>query len=165
MCHQIEPLATYHDRTSFCCGNDRLDQYIVRYVTQDVRRGITTAFVALDGERVVGYYTTSAGSVDWSSLPQSLARKLPPKYPVPVARIGRLAVDRSVQGQRLGERLLVDAFKRVIRASEEVMAVYAVIVDAKEGAVSFYEKYGFIHFRDQPSSLFLPIDTIRKANI
>ena len=36
-----------------------------------------------------------------------MEKKLP-KYPMPVALIGRLAIDRRAQGRRLGDRLLMD---------------------------------------------------------
>ena len=50
---------------------------------------------------------------------------------VPAAVLDRLAIDRRRQGRGLGETLLLDAIRRVVRASATI-AVYAVIVDAKK---------------------------------
>ena len=82
------------DVASFRCGQALLDDYICRYASQDVRRNVARVFVATpesEPNRLAGFFTLSAGSVNCSELPQSLAKKLP-RYPVPVALIGRLAV-------------------------------------------------------------------------
>ena len=94
---------------------------------------------------------------DW---PDSVRKKLP-RYPlVPVTLIGRLAVSRSHRGHRVGERLLIDALQRCHAASSAVSSV-AVIVDAKDADVAtFYARYGFVAFPDQPFRLFLPMKTI-----
>ena len=74
--------------------------------------------------------------------------------------MGRLAVDQSYRGLRLGERLLIDALRRSLAASQAIASV-AVIVDAKDQTgVAFYLRYGFISFPDQPLRLFLPMKTI-----
>jgi GNAT superfamily N-acetyltransferase len=76
--------------------------------------------------------------------------------------VGKLAVDRSMQGKGLGEELLVDALKRAVSLSMEV-GIFAVRVDAlNDKAKSFYLRYGFIPFQDQEQSLFLPMKTIFK---
>jgi hypothetical protein len=69
-----------------------------------LRKMIARVFVATpeeDEQRLAGFFTLSAGSVDCRELPAELARKLP-RYPVPVALIGRLAVDQRFQGKGLG---------------------------------------------------------------
>ncbi len=73
--------------------------------------------------------------------------------------MGRLAVDLSMQGQGLGRYLLVDAMKRVQAAAASV-GVYALLVDAKDDAAkNFYKKYGFLELRDEPMTLFLPVES------
>jgi GNAT superfamily N-acetyltransferase len=140
----IEALAK-HDRAGFSCGVEPLDLYFREQVTQDVRRRTTACFVAVDPDqdgRVAGYYTLAAGAVALTDLPQDLARRLP-RYPsVPVARLGRLAVDQIYRGRKLGAALLWDAAARSARS--ELMA-FALVVDAKDGvAEAFYVHHGFI---------------------
>ena len=111
---------------------------------------------------IAGFYTLSAISIEAQSLPPALAKKLP-KYPIPAALIGRLAIDSRHQGTGLGGFLLADALNRVIRASDAI-AIYAVIVDAKnETAKKFYEKYGFQPFPQSPQRLFIPLATIQNG--
>ena len=156
----VEPLGSHHDRASFSCGEPALDNYLRRQATQDARRRIAQVFVTVGdvpGE-IIGYYTLSAASFEKDRLPADMARRLP-HYPVPAVVIGRLAVDRGHQGRGLGEILLLDAIRRVVRASD-VVGVYAVIVDAKNArALAFYERYGFRSFPSTAWRLFLPLGT------
>ena len=115
-------------------------------------------FVCTAGETdaVLGFYTLSALSIDLTSLPGQLSRKLP-RHPVPCALIGRPAVDRSAHGRGLGRMLLADAVKRTVAAGETV-AVHALIVDAaNDDAKRFYKRFGFAPLTDDPMRLFLPL--------
>ncbi len=158
----IVPLDKQHDRKSFTCGEPSLDQYIDRYAGQDVRKRVNRVFVAspLDAPRqVIGYYSLSAGSLNAASLPEAIRRRLP-RYPVPVALLGRLAVSRSHQGTGLGSILLADALQRFAQVSQ-VMAVYAIVVDAlNDRAAEFYRQFGFVALPSQPLKLFLPADSV-----
>jgi GNAT superfamily N-acetyltransferase len=153
----IEPLGTSHDRADFTCGVDALDRYFREQAGQDVRRRVTACFVAHDiaANRIAGFYTLAAGGVLLAQMPARLAKRLP-RYPsVPVARLGRLAVALSYHGRKLGAALLWDAIQR---ASRSEVAVYALVVDAKdEQAESFYLHHGFVAFGDTSRVLILPL--------
>ena len=157
----IEALQGSHDRSRFDCGSKALDRYIRRQASQDTRRNVTRVFVAIPEEsnKVAGFYTLSAGSIERDALPEKQAKRLP-RYPVPVALLGCLAVDRRWSGQGLGSALLADALRRVVRASA-AFAVYAVVVDAKdEQAQAFYEHFGFIGLPGAKRRLFYPVTGI-----
>ena len=163
--YRVEALGRQHDRSGFSCGSEPLDQYLRAQAGQDARKRVAAPFVLCEGEgnTVLGYYTLSAISVDIGEWPETVAKKLP-RYPVvPATLLGRLAIDRRLQGQGAGEYLLMDALHRSLQASRQVAAV-AVIVDAKdERAVAFYRRYEFIPFADQPTRLFLPMSVIEKV--
>jgi ribosomal protein S18 acetylase RimI-like enzyme len=162
----IEPLGSHHDRAAFSCGEPALDAYLQRQASQDIRRRVARVFVALGDMpgRIAGYYSLSAASFGKDELPSAAAKRLP-RYPVPAALLGRLAVDRRQQGRGLGETLLLDAIRRVVRASTTV-AVHAVVVDAKnDRAQAFYERYGFRAFVGEPRRLFLPLETFEKLGL
>ncbi len=162
----IEPLGAHHDRKTFSCGEPALDNYLRRQASQDARRRVARIFVAVGDTpgRVAGYYTLSAASFEREDLPADLARRLP-HYPVPAAVLGRLAIDVAYQGRGLGELLLLDAIRRVVRASATI-AVYAIVVDAKnERARAFYERYGFRAFPGVSRRLFLPLQTFQKLGL
>ena len=110
--HPISALAKQHDRIQFACGHDSLDQYLKKQASQDIKRKVAGVFVLTEqNDNVVkGYYTLSASSLLLNDLPRSTQKKLP-RYPsLPATLIGRLAVDKTVQGQKIGEQLLIDAF-------------------------------------------------------
>ncbi len=151
-----------HQREDFSCGAVELDRYIKAFAGQDIRRDLARVFVACEWgtNRIIGYYSLGAASFLRDSLPAEQARRLP-RYPLPAVLLGRLAVDRSVQGKGLGAHLLMDALHRVLLASQ-TLAVYAIAVEAKdEPAAGFYRKFGFIAFPDNLLRLFLPLDTAR----
>jgi len=153
----VERLAPSHDRAEFVCGVDALDRYLRYQAGQDVRRRITACFVARDltTNGIAGYYTLAAGGIPLAEVPESLAKRLP-RYPfVPVARLGRLAVALAYRGLKLGGALLWDA---VARAARSEVAVYALVVDAKdEQAERFYRHHGFVAFASTPRTLILPL--------
>lgn len=163
----IEKLDAHHDRAAFACGVAELDDYLRRFAGQNEKRGISQHFMAVavagDG-RILGYYALSAGAVAFDLLPEELKKKLP-RYPVPVAHLGRLAVDRSMQGRGLGEDLQIDALARIGRAAEEI-GIHAVeVVAIDDRARTFYEKYGFVPLKDDDRHLYLPLSAVRKLNL
>ena len=158
MIYRIRSFDKAVDAASFHCGQPALDEYIQRYATQDVRRNVARVFLATpenDPQHLAGFFTLSAGSVNCSDLPESLAKKLP-RYPVPVALIGRLAVSNEFQRHGLGSILLADACQKVVQAST-VLAVAGIVVEAKDkSAESFYQHFGFLTLPGDPARLLLP---------
>lgn len=158
MIFHIQPLDAEIGTADFQCGSAALDEYIRRYASQDVRRNVARVFVATpesNPQQLAGYFTLSAGSVNCANLPATLAKKLP-RYPVPVALVGRLAVDTKFQGKGLGSILLADACQKVQQASA-VLAVAGIIVDAKDDNVAaFYKHFGFIPLQGQADRMLLP---------
>jgi GNAT superfamily N-acetyltransferase len=147
----------------FCCGNASLDAFLKDLAVQYDKRRLGKTFVAVrEGERLVcGYYTPAAGSLDLSALPEKQRKKLP-KHSLPTVHLGRLAVDQSYQGQRLGETLLFH-FLRSALDTAKAMGVYAVDVRATDDkARDFYLKYGFLPLQDLPLHLYLPMKTVEQ---
>jgi len=156
----IEALGSSHDRTGFSCGVEALDRYFQKQATQDVRCRATACYVALEapGAKLAGYYTLAAAGIPLADMPAELAKQLP-RYPsVPVARLGRLAVDQAYRGRKLGSALLWDAVQRSLRSE---IAVFALVVDAQDDqAETFYRHHGFVSFGSQPRQLVLPLTNI-----
>ena len=144
---------------NFSCGVSELDEYLMRYAKKNHKNDIGKTFVYVENDLVVGFYTISMSSILFNDLPETCKAGVP-KYPVPVAQIGRLAVKKSHQGKEMGSALLVDAFKRIKEASQTV-AAYAVIVDAKsERAKKFYKNFGFMEYKGNQLCLFLPMKSV-----
>ena len=158
----IRPLDNVHDKPGFQSGVVSLDTYIKKQASQDVKRRVSRVFVATRVDQpnsILGYYTLSTLSIELSRLPQALARKLP-RYPVPAALLGRLAVNQVSQGHGVGKMLLIDAIKRTLAVSDEI-AIYAMVVDAiDERAQHFYAQFGFSLLSSDNQRLFLPLKSI-----
>ena len=157
---RVVPLADTHDRTAFSCGVPALDSYFHQQVSQDMRRRVTSCFVAVapDGQ-LAGFYTLASSSVALSDLLATLAKKLP-RYPlVPAVRMGRLAVAVAHHGTGLGAALLANALQR---ASQSDIAAYALIVDAKNAqAAAFYMHHGLQALPDAERTLFMPLASVK----
>ena len=161
--YSFEPLGD-HDRTTFTCGIDELDHYFCHQAGQDAKRKVAVPFVMLDRKRgIAGYYTLSAYGIRGTELPPAVARKLP-RYPlIPATLLGRLAVSREYQGQKLGSLLLMDALHRSWKNTAEVASVGVVAEAINEDARKFYLHHEFVPVMDHPRKLFVAMDTIRKA--
>jgi GNAT superfamily N-acetyltransferase len=157
----IQRLTPAHDRTLFSCGKAPLDTFLVTLVSQYEKRRLGRTFVATEPGhcRVAGYYTLAAGAFDLSCLPQKDRKKLP-KHPVPTVHLGRLAVDLAFRGKRLGETLLFHALRGALTASETVGAFAFDVWAMDDDARAFYERYGFVSLEDNPSHLYLPMNTV-----
>ncbi len=95
-------------------------------------------------------------------------RKRLPRYPVPVLRLARLAVDERARGQGVGSMLLRAVLALAQQMAGEVGCA-GVLVDAKPDATAFYAKLGFVHLDDvagelgdrpQPRSMFLALGQV-----
>jgi GNAT superfamily N-acetyltransferase len=152
-------LTKQHDRVVFDCGDADLNLDLQRYARQNHASGGAKCFAAAPAKapaRVLGFYTLSPASIEYSRTP-ALAKRGLGRYDVPVFRLGRLAVDLSVQGRGLGGALLLRAAHRCIRVANEVGGV-ALLIDAKNERVArWYAGYGAVALLDAPLSLVLPL--------
>lgn len=157
----IQPLTGQHDRRAFDSGSEPLDAWLREVAQQHQRRGLSKTFVAVADDaptRILGFYALTACEVASAELREEMAKKLPRR--VPGLRLGRLAVHRSVQGQGLGELLLMNAIDRSKKVLEQA-GVFALFVDAKDArAAAFYRKYGFRALPTQPLALVLPLGSL-----
>lgn len=154
------PLAPEHELDAFSSGVAPLDEWLKRRARRNEAEGASRTFVACAGRRVVGYYSLAAASVLHDAATGRVRRNMPD--PVPAVLIGRLAVDRALQGQGIGADLLNDAVLRIVAAAETV-GVRAMLVHAiSDEAKSFYEKHGFRASPLDPMTLMVTVDEVLK---
>jgi predicted GNAT family N-acyltransferase len=168
MALQIVPFESRkHIRANFGCGQASLDTYIREKASQDLKKRVATIFVLIDDPdtNVLAYYTLSAYTVDISAFDESFAKRLP-RYPsLPATLLGRLAVNNNHKGQRFGELLLLDALKKSLDTSQQVASLAIIVEALDDQAVSFYTKYGFQQFQQEPMKLYLPMKLIEALNL
>ena len=160
-----EPIGRQHDRSRFDCGDEALNRFLRQHARQSHDQGGAKTFLAVDetdGASILGFYSLSPASVAYQRTPAVIKRGLG-GYEVPVFRLGRLAVDRGVQGRGLGGQLLMAAGRRCLRVAAEVGGV-ALLIDAKDQRVArWYAGYGAVPLQDSPESLLLPLRTVQAA--
>ncbi len=169
--YATSPIEPADAKAGFSCGKHALDDYLARHAIANDSAGIGRAYVLRRGQDdprslppVLGFYTLSMAVAESVQVAKVVEKKLP-KYLMPVALIGRLAIDQRAQGRRLGEKLLIDALRRVVDAAG-ILGCMGVIVDAKDqDAERFYAKYDFVTVTDEswPRRMFLPIGAARGA--
>ncbi len=152
-----------HDRNRFNCGVEALSNYLKVMASQQSKKDNTRTFVLEDDNEpshIIGFYTLTMTPIDLNALPDKLQKKH--QSSTSGGLIARLAVDQRYKGKGFGEWLLIDALRKLLSASDSV-AFPVVIVDAKDGAKQFYERFGFTAFHDADNKLFLTIADIRKS--
>lgn len=168
---EIRSLRETDDRTIFRSGDPDLDRFLVKYAGQNqFRHHIGTTYVAVENGRILGYATVAAGHIEGDALPVAVRKKLP-RYPLPVLRLARLAVDEGSRDRRVGTALLRHVLLAALTMAEGYGCI-GVVVDAKPGAVDFYGRFGFFPLqadegrmasRPEPTAMFLPLEVVAAA--
>ena len=160
-----EAISRTHNRKSFDCGEQALNEYLVKFARQNHESGGAKTFVAVSSEsssQVLGYYSVCPASLDYAQTPEIVKQGLG-RYDVPVFRLGRLAVDKKMHGKGLGGQLLIAAGVRCLRVASQVGGV-AMLIDAKNEAVAnWYASYGAVALNDAPLSLILPFSVLENS--
>ncbi len=155
-------LPAEHDASGFDCGSEQLNAWLVRHALASHRADIARTFVVLDGTTVAGYVSLTTGSARHDEVPKRFARGMP-RHRIPTILVARLAVDSGFQGQQLGTRLLAEALRRAVAASDAAAARVVVVDAIDERAAGFYRRRGFIESPENPLRLFRKIADIRRT--
>lgn len=143
MCYSApESLTNEHHLTQFDCGEEVLNQWLKRNALKNQISQGSRTFVVCDSQKnVVAYYAMASGAITHCQATGNIRRNMP--EPIPVIVLGRLAVDKRLQGQHFGAALLKDALLRAKSVSAQI-GVRALLVHAlNQQAKDFYLNYGF----------------------
>lgn len=156
-----EPLVDFHEIETFASGMESLDTWLKRRAMKNQATGASRTFVACEGRRVVAYYALASSAIAGDEAPGRFRRNMPP--PIPVAVLGRLAVDQSFQGKGLGRFLIRDAGLRVIQAADTIgirgLIVHALSAEAR----AFYEHAGFEPSPLDPMTLMVALADLKAS--
>jgi predicted N-acetyltransferase YhbS len=173
MAVEVRQLRESDDRSQFRSGEEDLDRFFGRYAGQNqFRLHIGTTYVAVaDGGSIVGYVTLASCSIDAVRLPRKVAKRLP-TYPIPALRLARMAVAHGLQRSGVGA-LLMKAVFLIAREQARRSGCAFVVVDAKPGAETYYERWGFefvpveagqLEARPLPRPMFLELGAIPQSD-
>ena len=164
----IEEINRQHDRKTFDCGIDELNQFLQQQARQKTIKHISKTFVAcMDSAptTIIGYHTLTGYSVT-----TPLAQRDNQNYPHPLSavKLARLAVDSSQQGRKIGERLLIDAIQRTVLVARQISVCGLFVDPMYPKIIPFYQQYGFLPAKPGDLArieIWLPIKTcIEVAN-
>lgn len=156
-----EPIQPTHDLTTFNCEKAALNDWLRNKALENETQGASRTYVVCCGEKVVGYYSLAAASVNHSNVPGKIKRNMPD--PIPVMLLGKLAVDINHKNRGLGKGLVKDAIQRILQASA-IAGIRAILVHAiDEDAKRFYvEKCGFMSSPIDPLILLIKLTDAQK---
>jgi GNAT superfamily N-acetyltransferase len=155
-------LTAEHDVTGFDCGNDQLTSWLLRHALASQRADLARTYIALEDDALVAYVSLTTGSIRHDEVPKRYARGMP-RYPIPTILIARLAVDRRHQRRQLGSRLLAEALRRAVAASDAAAARLVVVDAVDERAAGFYRSHGFIDLPENPLRLYRKVSDVRHS--
>lgn len=155
------PLADHHDLADFNSGEPQWDDWLRRRARANQASGASRTYVVCENQRVVAYYALASGAVKAAEAPGRIRRNMP--EPIPVAVLGRLAIDQAYQGRGLGRALVRDAGLRLLNAAE-IMGIRGVLVHAiSQDARAFYEAVGFLPSPLDPMVLMIGMSDLESA--
>jgi len=157
--------ALNYDTSDFDCGETALNVFLQSHLKRQHDGKILRAYVlrARHNTKVLGYYTLSGSCFERATLPSKTQQRKIPYQNVPSVTLGRLAVDKSLQGAGWGSTLVAHALKVVFSASQAV-GIHGVFVDAKnDRAKAFYLSLNFIPLAgDNRNAFFFPTASIEQ---
>jgi GNAT superfamily N-acetyltransferase len=154
-----QPINEQHQIGSFDSGVPTLDDWLRRRARANQASGASRTYIVCEEQRVVAYYALASGAVAIETASARLRRNMPD--PVPVAVLGRLAVERSFQKHGLGRALVRDAATRVVQAADLIgirgILLHAISPEAK----AFYLALGFEASPLEPMTLMATLADIQ----
>ncbi len=135
-------LSEYDQIGQFDCGVEVINDWLAKHSKRARSLGTAVAYISqLENGAVAGFYTLSMHSLDRAQTGDWLSRNSPQK--IPAVKLGMLAVDKTYQGQGLGEDLLQNALRKAYDAARPI-GVKAITVEPYDDSVrTFYLKRGF----------------------
>jgi GNAT superfamily N-acetyltransferase len=153
------PLSDAHDLGAFSSGVASLDDWLRRRARANQISGASRTYVVTDAGKVIGYYALASGGIAVAQSSGRFRRNMPD--PIPVAVLGRLAVDQSWHGRGLGRAMFRDCALRVAQAAD-LIGVRGILVHAvSENARAFYHALGFDPSPTDPMTLMVTLKDIQ----
>jgi GNAT superfamily N-acetyltransferase len=154
-------LSEQHETAAFACGQDHLDDWLKRRALPNQRTGASRCYVIADGQTVIAYYALASGALASRSATGKIRRNMPD--PIPMAILGRLAIDSAFQVKGLGRALFRDAALRVLSAAGSI-GIRGLLVHAiSDEAVTFYKALGLDSLPSEPRTLMVTLADLQAA--
>ncbi len=145
-------------RRSFDCGEPSLNDYLTNRMRQHDDKNIAKSFLYIIDEQIVGYYTLSPTTIDFSEIYPDITKKNRfPKHPIPAILLAKLAIDIQHQGHGYSDLLMAEIITTAFVATKSIGGVGLVVDALHQKAAQYYEKYGFSASPVDPLKLFISL--------
>lgn len=137
----VKPLTSEMDVRSFSCSEDALNEYLQQDALRDMEYLYsTTKVVEYDGS-IVGYFSIVVDTVNPDFVDEEIHKKYAYSR-LPAVKLARLATDKRFMGNGIGTLMMGYVFRTALTLIQEA-GCRLILVDAKETAEGFYDRFGF----------------------
>lgn len=143
----------------FECGNIVIDKFLRNGDALDENQGITYVLLSDNRDFIIGYYNIEVGRVDQI---EDIGNTVMYKPIGGSVNINYLAIHSKYQGTKiaeiedrkiyLGDYLLRDCEKRVLRLRKEVGIVFITLYSTEQGYHLYHERNSYEDFEDDMST-------------
>lgn len=159
--YHIEKLGPHHQLKGFRSANNKIDWWLKKFALVNQVGDLAVTYVLINSEgKVVGFVTLSMFRIDQEHIDQALTPENGFTGHIPALLIGRLAIHKNHERKKLGTRLLAFAFDKAVELADSVGCGF-VVAEAKEEAVSWYEKLNWYRSPINKSYFYMPLVAIR----
>jgi GNAT superfamily N-acetyltransferase len=143
-----------HDRSRFDCGDESLNEWLLRFSGQSRRADTAATWVIADREDVViAYASLSMTGISLAAAPAALAKQSPD--PIPALLCGRLGVDRQYAGLGIGTALVAHVLATAVDMNQAAAMKAVVVTAISHEAHIWWTRFGFEPFDPSPDCLDL----------
>jgi GNAT superfamily N-acetyltransferase len=155
-------LTEAHDGSAFESGEPVLDDWLRDRAWNNLQLAASRTYVVcpVGSLKIAGYFALSMGQILAQDATGAMRRNMPKHIPAVV--LGRLAIDRTLQGKGLGRALLADVLRRALLASSEVSARLLIVHAISPAAEAFYLHHGFSRLPVETPTFALDLVKIQK---
>jgi GNAT superfamily N-acetyltransferase len=152
-----------------CSADPKLFEYLKYNALGHHKQGLFQTYLFQDDEEYKGYISLASTqiAVDDTELRQTLGVSDGLPYPIPALKITRLCISDPFKGKSIGTLLTMFAEIAAYEQQNKI-GCRALLVDAKEKAVSFYGKLGFNVLDDTEDGIcrmFKDIESLRSKDV
>ena len=162
---EIRPLDKQHVLGAFCCGVDRIDNYLKLTSWKEHKAHKIRIFAATrPGQTaVVGFYSLTFIVWGTDMAEAAVAKKFDAFGSVPAIYLAKLGVHKDEAKQGVGTRLMKDAFEKCLAIAHYAGIPTMTLEAIDEEKAKWYEFLGLQRFRPDSLEMVIALATLRKA--
>ncbi len=141
----VTPDPNLHALPSFDCGHADLNDFIRNDCAWQAEQRLAYTKLAIYQNNLVGYITLLSDSISLHETERVwLIERNVRVHHIAALKIGRLGTQVEYQKQGIGKALMKYAVGVAFRMNEMGVGCRFLTLDSDKGAISFYEKLGFV---------------------